>query len=107
MPEDYYGDAAPPPATEQTAPETPDETTEETGDNETAVLPKSVLGGKEFKPGEEVVLEVTQVLEDSVVVKYASESPDEEYEEPAAPESEGSSGPPNYAAGSSMSSMME
>lgn len=103
MPEDYYGDAAPP-ATEETAPATPEETTEETGDNETAVLPKSVLGGKEFKPGEEVVLEVTQVLEDSVVVKYASESGGEDYEEPAAPAepAEGGGNP----GGGSMSSMM-
>lgn len=50
-------------------------------DSQTAVLPKAVLGGKEFKPGEEVVLEIVQVNEDSVVVKYAE--PSGEKEEPA------------------------
>src|ERR1035437_4867913 len=57
-------------------------------DSQTAELPKAVLGGKEFKPGEEVTLQVVQVMEDSVLVKYASEKPDEEEEpppEPAAP----------------------
>lgn len=40
---------------------------------ETAVLPKSILMGKKFEPGEEVVLQVVAVHGDSVEVKYASE----------------------------------
>lgn len=43
--------------------------------SETALIPKSVLGGKEFKPGEEVVLKVTHVYEDEVAVEYAPEKP--------------------------------
>lgn len=67
---------AAPEAAEPTAPETAEE---EGAENEpTAQLPKSVLGGKTFKPGEEVVLEIVRVDEDSVVVKYASEKGGEE-----------------------------
>lgn len=106
MPEDYFSDAAPP-ASEPTAsePATPEP---EASDSETAVLPKAVLGGKTFEVGDEVVLEVTQVLEDSVVVKYASETP-EEPSEPVAEEEPAAAGggPPNWAGGSSMGSMME
>lgn len=83
MPEDLYSDAAPaaPAEAEPTAAE-PEEQKEETSDNEaTAELPKSVLGGKEFKPGEEVVLQVVQVMENSVLVKYASEEGGKGYEE--------------------------
>lgn len=85
MPEDYYGDAAPPAST---APEAKAEPQEETSsDSQTAELPKSVLGGKEFKPGEEVVLEIVQVNEDSVIVKYATEKG--EKKEEAAPKEGG------------------
>ncbi len=82
MPADYYGDAqatAPEPATEpetETAPET--ETEEKPTGEPTAELPKDVLGGKVFKPGEEVVLEIVEVRENSVLVKYASEKGDKE-----------------------------
>jgi antitoxin component of MazEF toxin-antitoxin module len=82
MPENYYADAEAPAPQAASTPAEPAEGKEESGDSETAVLPKTVLGGKEFKPGEEVMLEVVQVNEDSVVVKYASEKPKEE--EPAA-----------------------
>jgi hypothetical protein len=55
-----------------------------TDESQTAEIPKSVLGGKDFKPGEEVVLQVVQVMENSVLVKYASEEEPGETE-PAAP----------------------
>lgn len=45
---------------------------------QTALLPKSILGGKEFKAGEEVVLKITHVYEDEVAVEYASEKPEGE-----------------------------
>lgn len=89
--------------TDETAaptPETPDqETAEEPEAPEedaapTAELPKSVLGGKEFKPGEEVVLKVVQVMENSVLVQYATD--DEQYSEEEAPAEE------SGAAGSEM-----
>lgn len=81
MPADLYSDAEP------AAPEAPEAAPQE-AEEPTAELPKAVLGGKEFKPGEEVVLQVVQVLEDSVLVKYASgekEEPSPEAEAPAQP----------------------
>src|SRR5574342_131837 len=43
----------------------------------TALLPKSILGGKEFKPGEEVVLQIKAVYDDEVEVAYAKEKKDD------------------------------
>ena len=37
----------------------------------TAVLPKSILAGKTFKPGDEVVLKIDRINEDSIEVSYA------------------------------------
>ena len=42
-------------------------------EGETALLPKSILGGKEFQPGDEVVLKVVHIYEDEVEVAYAAE----------------------------------
>lgn len=82
---DYYSDAAPGNPGNEPEPKSKDRTenAERDESNEpTAVLPKTILGGKEFKPGEEVMLEIVQVNEDSVVVKYASEKGEEgEHEE--------------------------
>lgn len=38
----------------------------------TAMLPKSILAGKEFKPGEEVVLKIVAMHDDQVEVTYAT-----------------------------------
>ena len=99
--QDFYADAAPPAAQEAPAsePTTQESDQEESQDeSQTAEIPKAILGGKDFKPGEEVVLEVVQVMENSVLVKYASDSgEDEAPTEPAAPAPQG--GP--------MSSLME
>lgn len=86
----YYADAAPAevqaPTESEAAPKPEQE--DETGEAQTAELPKTVLGGKDFKPGEEVVLEVVQVMDDSVLVKYASEKGGkEEYSEGGAEQS--------------------
>lgn len=99
---DMYSDASDtqaPPATESpmpeaAAPEAEPEATPEEG--ATAEIPRSVLGGKDFKPGEEVVLEVVQVNENSVVVKYASEKGDYAEEPPAAAPAGGGGGNPMY-----------
>lgn len=63
-----------------TAPEAPEEGNEEPHDEsgETALLPKSILAGKEFRPGEEVVLKIVRVHDDEVEVEYASEKPETE-----------------------------
>lgn len=102
MPADLYSDADPSAAP---APQTPPEDnapeeTEEAPSSPTAELPKSILGGKEFNVGDEVVLKIVQMGENSVVVEYAPEEGGEEYgETEAEPE-------PAQAPGS-MASMME
>lgn len=77
MPADYYSDAQAEPAAPAAEEAAPAEETEPTPEKETtepvAELPKNILGGKTFKPGEEVVLEIVEVRENSVLVKYASE----------------------------------
>jgi hypothetical protein len=95
----YYADAEPPaasgPADQPTEKEEPQEG--DTTDAQTAELPKTVLGGKEFKPGEEVMLEIVQVMENSVLVKYASEKGgEEEGGGESAPESSGGNPGGNY-----------
>lgn len=53
---------------------TPDESPKPEMENEgvTALVPKSILGGKEFAPGDEVILKVVKVYGDEVEVAYAS-----------------------------------
>ncbi len=46
----------------------------------TALLPKSILAGKEFKPGDEVVLKVVHLFDDEVEVSYATEKAGEKEE---------------------------
>lgn len=78
--------AAPPP--EEPAEDVSEETPPEAAES-TAELPRSVLGGQQFKPGDEVVLQVVKVMEDSVLVKYGSAEEDETAEEePEPPTSE-------------------
>lgn len=71
---DYYGDS---PAEEQKpgeSQESPEqEDKEQEGQEPTAVLPKSILMGKDFKPGEEVVLKIVRIHDDQVEVAYAPE----------------------------------
>lgn len=40
---------------------------------ESALIPKSLLAGKHFEPGEEVVLEIVKMHGDEVEVRYAKE----------------------------------
>lgn len=81
--DNYYADARGAQAPE----ETPEAKPENSSDSETVVIPKSALGGRECKPGEELNLKVVQVNEDSVLAKVGysedeeSESPDVEQEE--------------------------
>lgn len=96
--EDLYNDG---PAQKQA--ESPQEEQDEHKDDETALLPKSILMGKTFNPGDEVVLEVVRLLDDQVEVKYASEKGGEEEE---APEGGGKEPAPTGGGDSEMSSMM-
>ena len=61
---DYYGDA---PDTETTQAKPGSE--HEQG-QPTAVLPKSILAGKEFQVGESVVLKIVAIHDDEIVVEY-------------------------------------
>lgn len=47
-------------------------------EGETAMLPKAILAGKEFKPGDEVVLKIVAMHEDEVEVAYATEGGSED-----------------------------
>jgi len=98
MPADYYADAAPDQAE---APAKPEQ--ESASDSSVATIPKQALGGKEFKPGEEVVFKVVQVNDDSVLVQYATEEGSEEKELEEAPPP--AAAPPG--GGGRMASMME
>lgn len=53
------------------------ETDSQDAGGETALLPKSILAGKEFKPGEEVVLKIVRIHDDEVEVEYAADKPEE------------------------------
>lgn len=74
----------------------------EKSEGQTAILPKSILAGKEFKPGEEVVLKIVAIHDNDVEVEYSHDEEKEE-ESPAEPPMEGA--PP--APGGDMASMME
>ena len=47
----------------------------------TGILPKSLMAGKDFKVGEEIVLQITRIGENDFEVKYASEKGGGEKEE--------------------------
>lgn len=49
----------------------------EEGGVQTALIPKSLLMGKEFNPGDEVVLKIVHLYEDEVEVEYAPEKKEE------------------------------
>jgi hypothetical protein len=91
------------------APEnTPQEPTPEESAAEsepTAELPKSVLGGQEFKPGDEVTLRVVQVTGNSVLVSYAGGEEEMEAPPPEAPMPAGA--PPGGPPGGGMGALME
>jgi hypothetical protein len=86
----YMADAEPPENQEEAPPES----------QATAELPKTVLGGQEAKPGDQITLEIVQVTENSVVVKSAGAETEKPPSEEAAP-AEPQGGP------GSMESMME
>lgn len=98
--EDYYSDA-PAKAEASTGEEEakPDEGAIET------TIPKSMLMGKDFKVGEEVVFEITAIHGDEVSIKYATEG-EEKGEGEGGEGEEGSAGAPPPKGDAEMSSMM-
>lgn len=71
--DDYYSDAAP---AQESSP------SGEGADSSqpSATLPKSILAGKEFQPGDEIVLRIDKIMDDEVMVSYAPEKGGEEHE---------------------------
>lgn len=96
----YYNDG---PAEDEMPPKSSDreEAKEEMdeGDEKTAMLPKSVTGGKDFQVGDEIVLEVVAVHEDELQVKYATEKGGKE-------EGEGKESEPSMARASEKNNSM-
>jgi hypothetical protein len=66
--DDLYGDSPKPASVPDDAPST--DTKPDDGES-SALLPKTVLGGKTFEPGDKVELEIVKVYEDEVEVKYS------------------------------------
>lgn len=72
-----YSDAEGTPSEESA--ETPEQESEEYG--ETTMIPKTLLGGKDFKPGEEVVFKIVRFHDNGQVeIAYATGKGSEEKE---------------------------
>lgn len=80
MPDNYFDDEPGEDNTPSTRKEIDQAKREESGDDQTFVLPKAIAGGKSFKPGDEMVVEIVAEHEDSFEVKYAPEVKSEETE---------------------------
>lgn len=77
MPSDYYSDnPGESETTTSSSPASPPER-KDADEGETALLPKSILAGKDFKPGEEVVLKIVRMYEDEIEVEYAHDKGEE------------------------------
>lgn len=73
MPDDYMNMGGP--GEDTAAPEAPEEEKTEEAEGASALIPKALLGGKDFKVGDEVVLKIVHEYEDEVEVEYAPEKP--------------------------------
>lgn len=98
--EDYYSDA---PAKAEEASGGEEEAKPDEGAIETTI-PKSMLMGKDFKVGEEVVFEITAIHGDEVSIKYATEGEEKGEEKGEGEEAQAGAPPPKGDA--EMSSMM-
>jgi len=72
-PEDTSGDEAAPSETDSGVEGGDEQDTDEKMDGPTALIPKTLLAGKEFKPGEEVVMKIVHDHGDEVEIAYATE----------------------------------
>jgi hypothetical protein len=80
---DNMGDAAPKPEDQK-----PDQEEDTRGDDQEAILPRTILAGKEFNVGDELVLEVTAIRDGEISVKY-SHPKDEDSAQPGEEEGDG------------------
>lgn len=67
--DDNYSDGAASEPSDKTA----GAESEESKDSPRGLLPKSILMGKDFKPGDEIVLKIDAIHDDEVEVSYATE----------------------------------
>jgi hypothetical protein len=96
--EDNYSDT---PDNESAEP-TPDNESQESNESPRGLLPKSILMGKDFKPGDEIVLKIDAIHDDEVEVSYATEK-----KEAGGGGTEEAAAPEKSSAASGMASMME
>lgn len=77
MPDSYY------PKMQDSPPDAPPagDTPPDKAESESVLLPKSILGGKQFKVGDEIVLKIVHEYEDEIEVEYAKDKPDKEDKE--------------------------
>lgn len=62
--------------------ESPNAAEAEETEGTTALIPKALLAGKDFKPGDEVVFKIVHEYEDEVEIEYAPEKPSTPEEKP-------------------------
>jgi hypothetical protein len=66
----YYDDEAAPSGAQDSKPKDGGDKKRKS-EGQSALLPKSILAGKEFKPGEEIVLKIEHIFDDEVEVSYS------------------------------------
>lgn len=81
MPDSYYQDDTAEPSPKPS----PEGDKDEESAGASALIPKSLLAGKDFTVGDEVVLKIVHEYEDEVEVEYAPEKPKEKPTEKPAP----------------------
>lgn len=96
---DYYGDPSEP---KDSAPAQDPENRDD-ANQPTALIPKSLLAGKDFKVGDEIVLKIVALHEEDAEVEYAPEKPDKEEQ---ASEPPPQAPPPMQGPGGGMDSYM-
>lgn len=80
-----------------------EETGESQGKAPATTIPTSMFAGKEFNPGDEIVLKIVSIQGDRAVVEYATGEEEGGEEGPAAE----AAGAPAAGAGDAYASMME
>jgi len=68
----------------------------ESGDSTEAILPRSILAGKEFNVGDEVVLKITAMRDNEISVAYAPAKSKDEGGEAKMPEGMAGGGDSDY-----------
>lgn len=86
MPQDYYPEMGSGPAPPKSDGPTPERPMKDKRLGESALLPKSIIGNGEVRPGDEITMKVMHVYDDEVeVCCTSSESEDEETESESEP----------------------